>query len=56
MISAMFCEVLGNKDCILPHLFTGEANAYLQFYDQELSQIMADVYAEEIELFEYELI
>ena len=47
------CEILGIKDNKLPHLIPGNSETYLHFYDQELIQIVANIYAEEIELFGY---
>ena len=47
------CDVLGIENCELPHLIAGNTASYIESYNQELSQIVADLYAEEIKLFGY---
>jgi hypothetical protein len=48
------CNVLGIKDASLPRLLSGDDLHYTQFYDEEMKDIIARKYSEEIAFFKFE--
>jgi hypothetical protein len=48
------CNVLGIKDASLPRLLSGDDLNYAQFYNEEMKDIVASKYAEEIAFFKFE--
>ena len=47
-------DFLGIKDKSLPKLVSGDGQHYVHFYDDEMKDIVARKYVEEIALFEFE--
>ena len=47
------CDTLGIKDKTLPKMLIGDGQHYTKFYDDEMKEIVANKYAEEIDLFKF---
>jgi hypothetical protein len=50
---AYIADRIGLEDAELPHLLAGKNPSYVDFYDDHCRKLVADKYAEEIELFGY---
>jgi hypothetical protein len=47
------CDILGIRDKTLPKMLVGDGQHYTKFYDDEMKEIVANKYAEEIDLFKF---
>ncbi len=47
------CEAMGISGIELPHILKGSAGGYKEHYDDESVELIATIYKEEIELFDY---
>lgn len=47
------CDHLGTNKIQLPHILRSESSGYRDIYDDEAKKLIAEIYSEEIELFDY---
>jgi hypothetical protein len=51
---AHICDVLGIENKGLPRMLIGDGQHYTEFYDDEMKDVIAERYREEIDLFKFE--